>query len=60
MLKEIDRSLKLMASGTYGCAKCEERKRTGKPAALLPSGLLGPVTLQPAEVRVLKISETGR
>ena len=35
-----------MASGTYGCQKCEHAQATGKPAALLPSGLLGPVTLQ--------------
>ncbi len=35
-----------MTSGTYGCQKCEQRKASGKPASLLPSGLLGPVTLQ--------------
>ena len=40
------RTYDTMASGTYGCQKCEERKKTGKPAALLPSGLLGPVTLR--------------
>jgi hypothetical protein len=32
--------------GTYGCRTCEERKRTGRPAVLVPSGLLGPVTMQ--------------
>jgi hypothetical protein len=42
------RTYDTMASGTYGCAKCEQRKTTGKPAELLPSGLLGPVTLQAA------------
>jgi len=35
-----------MSSGAYRCLKCEERKKTGKPAELLPSGLLGPVTLK--------------
>ncbi len=30
-------------SGTYGCQKCEQRKKAGKPAELLSSGLLGPV-----------------
>jgi hypothetical protein len=29
-----------------GCPVCEERKKTGKGAELLPSGLLGPVMLQ--------------
>jgi len=43
------RTYDTMTSGTYGCKKCEDRKRTGKPAALLPSGLLGPVTIQSAE-----------
>jgi len=37
------RTYDTMTSGTYGCKKCEARKKTGKPAALLPSGLLGPV-----------------
>ncbi|MCX6899514.1 MAG: glycosyl hydrolase [Verrucomicrobia bacterium] len=32
-----------MSSGSYRCQKCEERKKTGKPAELLSSGLLGPV-----------------
>jgi hypothetical protein len=39
------RTYDTMASGTYGCAVCEERRRTGQPAALLPSGLLGPVRI---------------
>ncbi len=39
------RTYDTMATGTFGCEKCEERKKAGKPAALLPSGLLGPVTL---------------
>lgn len=34
-----------MSSGTYGCPKCEARKKSGKPAELLSSGLLGPVRL---------------
>ena len=38
-----------MTSGTYGCQKCEQRKSAGKPAELLPAGLLGPVTLQAAK-----------
>ena len=32
-----------MSSGTWGCTICADRKKTGKPAQLLPSGLLGPV-----------------
>jgi hypothetical protein len=32
-----------MSSGTWGCPICAERKKSGKPAPLLPSGLLGPV-----------------
>jgi hypothetical protein len=39
------RTYDTMASGTYGCAICEERKRSGKPAQALPSGLLGPVKI---------------
>jgi hypothetical protein len=31
---------------SYQCPVCEERKKTGKEAQLLPSGLLGPVTLK--------------
>ncbi|MHB0958673.1 MAG: glycosyl hydrolase [Pirellulaceae bacterium] len=38
-----------MTSGTYGCEKCAQRKQSGQPAELLPSGLLGPVTLQVSE-----------
>jgi hypothetical protein len=33
----------------YGCVKCEGRKKAGKPANLLPSGLLGPVRLMAEE-----------
>ena len=40
------RTYDTMASGTYGCPKCRARKKSGQPAALLSSGLLGPVTLQ--------------
>ena len=29
----------------FGCPICEERKKTGKPPELLPSGLLGPVRI---------------
>ena len=43
------RTYDTMTSGTYGCKRCEERKKTGKPAALLPSGLLGPVRVMTAE-----------
>jgi alpha-L-rhamnosidase len=32
-----------MSSGTWGCPICAERKKSGQPARLLPSGLLGPV-----------------
>ena len=42
------RTYDTMASGTYGCRTCAERGKTGKPAALLSSGLLGPVTIQSA------------
>ncbi len=31
---------------TYGCRICAARRKVNKPPALLPSGLLGPVTLQ--------------
>jgi hypothetical protein len=34
-----------MTHFVYGCAKCEVRKKTGEPAQLLPSGLLGPVRI---------------
>ncbi len=40
------RTYDTMTSGTYGCPKCEERQKADKPAALLPAGLLGPVTVQ--------------
>jgi hypothetical protein len=39
------RTYDTMASGTYGCKVCASRKKAGRPAALLPSGLLGPVRL---------------
>ena len=39
------RTYDTMASGTYGCTICEERKRSGRPAQLLQSGLLGPVRI---------------
>ncbi len=32
-----------MTGNTWDCKKCAERKKSGKPAELLPSGLLGPV-----------------
>jgi hypothetical protein len=31
---------------TYGCRACDARRKSDKPPGLLPSGLLGPVTLQ--------------
>ena len=34
---------------TYGCGVCAARRKSGKPPALLSSGLLGPVTLQSAK-----------
>jgi hypothetical protein len=40
------RTYDTMASGTYGCKICAARKKSGQPAQLLPSGLLGPVTVQ--------------
>ncbi|MHB8901556.1 MAG: glycosyl hydrolase [Thermoguttaceae bacterium] len=33
---------------TYNCALCADRRKTGSPAPLVASGLLGPVTLQAA------------
>ncbi len=47
------RTYDTMTSVTYDCKKCEDRKRTGKPAELLPSGLLGPVTIQSAVERTV-------
>ncbi len=32
-------------TASYGCKKCGLRKKDGKPAELLPSGLLGPVRI---------------
>ena len=44
------RTYDTMASGTFGCTNCAQRKRTGQAAPLLPSGLLGPVRiLEPAK-----------
>jgi hypothetical protein len=43
------RTYDTMKSGTYGCKRCAERRRTGKPAELLSAGLLGPVTLMQEE-----------
>jgi hypothetical protein len=43
------RTYDTMASGTFDCKKCAQRKTTGKPAALQASGLLGPVTLRVTE-----------
>jgi len=40
------RTYDALTSGTYGCQQCEERKRTGKPAELVSSGLLGPVRIE--------------
>jgi hypothetical protein len=52
------RTYDTMASGSYGCKRCEERKAAGKPADLLRSGLLGPVRLMahPA-TRTRRVSE---
>jgi hypothetical protein len=43
------RTYDTMESGTYGCRKCAERKKSGKPAELLSSGLLGPVRVMVEE-----------
>ena len=43
------RTYDTMTSGTWGCKVCEERKKSGQPAKLLSSGLLGPVTVQAME-----------
>jgi hypothetical protein len=40
------RTYDTMASGIYRCPKCRARQKSGQPADLVPSGLLGPVTLQ--------------
>ena len=37
---------------TWGCPICEERRRTGKPPDLLPSGLLGPVRIMQSVVTI--------
>jgi hypothetical protein len=39
------RTYDTMASGAYGCQKCEARRKSGQGAELLSSGLLGPVRL---------------
>jgi hypothetical protein len=39
------RTYDTVAIGAHGCRKCEDRKQSGQPAALLPSGLLRPVRL---------------
>jgi hypothetical protein len=39
------RTYDTMASGTRGCQKCQARKKSGQPAELLRSGLLGPVRI---------------
>jgi hypothetical protein len=39
------RTFDTLETASYGCRKCGIRKKDGKPAALLPSGLLGPVRL---------------
>jgi hypothetical protein len=38
-----------MTGNIWGCKKCEDRKKSGKPAELLPSGLLGPVRVMTEE-----------
>jgi hypothetical protein len=43
------RTYDTMASGTYDSIKCADRKKSGQPAALLPSGLLGPVRILVSE-----------
>jgi hypothetical protein len=45
------RTYDTMTSGTWGCKICAERKKSGQPAKLLSSGLLGPVTLHTMEAR---------
>jgi hypothetical protein len=49
------RTYDTMTSGTFDCKKCEDRKKTGKPAELLPSGLLGPVQLLTTETEALSV-----
>ena len=43
------RTYDAITGNTWGCKKCEDRKKSGKPAELLPSGLLGPVRLMEVE-----------
>jgi hypothetical protein len=39
------RTYDTLETANYGCKKCGARKKDGKPAELLPSGLLGPVRI---------------
>ncbi|MEI8373131.1 MAG: glycosylhydrolase-like jelly roll fold domain-containing protein [Planctomycetota bacterium] len=39
------RTYDTMTTGIFDCKKCEDRKKIGKLAELLPSGLLGPIQL---------------
>jgi hypothetical protein len=39
------RTFDTQETASYGCKKCGTRKKDGKPADLLPSGLLGPVRI---------------
>jgi hypothetical protein len=43
------RTYDTLTGNTHLCGLCAERKRTGQPAVLLSSGLLGPVTIQGEE-----------
>lgn len=43
------RTYDTLTGETYGCTICEDRKKSGKPASLQSSGLLGPVTIMEAE-----------
>jgi hypothetical protein len=52
------RTYDTMTSGTFDCKKCEDRKKTGKPAELLPSGLLGPVQLLTTETEACILSSS--
>jgi hypothetical protein len=43
---------------SFGCLNCTRRAKTGEPAALLPSGLIGPVTLvQDQADQVTRVTE---
>ena len=43
------RTYDTMASGTFDCKQCADRKKSGQPAGLPSSGLLGPVWVTTAE-----------